>query len=209
MRSMPMPQPTAGVRLPPSCANNAVVAAAAADRALRAEAIGDPLEHGQVVVVETAHQARVDRGRRARRHRARRGRRRSGRATRRRGSRSAAARRRRSPASPGSCCRGCAADCCAGGAAHPRRAHRRAALEVRDQPGAMRAALVGLAEAVDLEANVARRRPDRGPAAARGTSGSARRRRRARHSRALRRRPGGTGDSGPSAAARGGTSRPM
>ena len=35
-------------------------------------------------------------------------------------------------------------------------------LEVRDQRGAVRAALVGLAEAVELEANVARRRRGRG-----------------------------------------------
>ena len=40
--------------------DQAVVAAAAADRALRAEPVGDELEHGQVVVVQAAHQARVD-----------------------------------------------------------------------------------------------------------------------------------------------------
>ena len=94
MRSMPMPQPTAGRPLAAELLEQAVVAAAAADGALRAEAVGHPLEDGQVVVVEAAHQARVDAVRRARRRRARRARRRSARATRRRGSPSAAARRR-------------------------------------------------------------------------------------------------------------------
>ena len=38
----------------------AVVAPAAAHRALRAQLVGDPLEHREVVVVHAAHQARVD-----------------------------------------------------------------------------------------------------------------------------------------------------
>ena len=106
MRSMPMPQPTAGVALAAELLEQPVVAAAAADRALRAELVGDPLEDGQVVVVEAAHQARVDavvepggveqalHGRR------------NARATRRRGNRSSRGAPSRSPASPGSCCRG-------------------------------------------------------------------------------------------------------
>ena len=40
--------------------NQAVIAAAGANRALGAQLIGDPFEHGQVVVVEPAHQARID-----------------------------------------------------------------------------------------------------------------------------------------------------
>ena len=67
---MPMPQPTAGARLAAELLDQRVVAAAAADRALRAEPVGDPLEHGEVVVVHAAHQARVDAVRRARRRRA-------------------------------------------------------------------------------------------------------------------------------------------
>ena len=38
----------------------AVVAAAAAHRALGTEPVGDPLEHGEVVVVHAADQARVE-----------------------------------------------------------------------------------------------------------------------------------------------------
>ena len=37
-----------------------VVASAAAHRALGAQAVGHPLEHGEIVVVQTAHHARVD-----------------------------------------------------------------------------------------------------------------------------------------------------
>ena len=44
----------------------AVVAPARADRALRAELVGDPLEHGEVVVVEAPHEPGVDRERDAR-----------------------------------------------------------------------------------------------------------------------------------------------
>jgi hypothetical protein len=47
-------------RLAAELLDQAVVAAAGADRALGAQLVGDPLEHGQVVVVEAAHQARVD-----------------------------------------------------------------------------------------------------------------------------------------------------
>ncbi len=57
---MPMPQPTAGVGLAAELLEEAVVATAAADRALRAEPVRHPLEHGEVVVVEAAHEARVD-----------------------------------------------------------------------------------------------------------------------------------------------------
>ncbi|KAG1388921.1 hypothetical protein G6F59_015754 [Rhizopus arrhizus] len=39
--------------------DQAVVATAAADRALGAQAVGDPLENRQVVVVKAAHQARI------------------------------------------------------------------------------------------------------------------------------------------------------
>ena len=180
MRSMPMPQPTAGVRLAAELLEQAVVAAAAADRALRAEAIGDPLEHGQVVVVEAAHQARIDavgepggveHGAHARRS----------------GASDSAPRKSISRGAPSTIA------CIAGFLLSRMRSgllcrRRRAVLvervgvllEVGDQRGAVGAALVGLAEAVDLEANVACRRRGRGRAAARGTSGSARRRRRGR-----------------------------
>jgi hypothetical protein len=47
-------------RLAAQLLDQAVVAAAGADRALRAELVGHPLEHGEVVVVQAAHQARVD-----------------------------------------------------------------------------------------------------------------------------------------------------
>jgi hypothetical protein len=60
-RSTPIAKPQAGAGLPPSCCDQAVVTTAGTDRPLRAEAIGDPLENRQVVVVEAAHQARVDR----------------------------------------------------------------------------------------------------------------------------------------------------
>ena len=69
---MPMPEADRRRRLAAELLEQAVVAAAAADRALRAEAVGDPLEHGEVVVVEAAHQARIDAVGDARRRRARR-----------------------------------------------------------------------------------------------------------------------------------------
>jgi hypothetical protein len=47
-------------RLAAQLRDQAVVAAAGADGALRAELVGHPLEHGQVVVIESAHQARID-----------------------------------------------------------------------------------------------------------------------------------------------------
>ncbi len=132
---------------------HAVVAAAAADGALRAEAIGHPLEDGQVVVVETAHQSRID------------------------------AIAEPGGIEHGADGGEMAERLGAEEVHQPRRAvgdrlHRRVLavedaqriavqaaprilverigvlLQVRDQPGAMRAALVGLAEAVDLEANV-------------------------------------------------------
>ena len=75
-----------------------------------------------------------------------------------------------------------------------------------DQRGAMRPALVGIADRVDRQADAGRRGPARATAARAGSS--ARHRRRVRESRAPRRRTGGTGGSGPSAAARAGTSAP-
>ena len=54
-RSSPIAKPTAGVGGPPSCADEAVVAAAAEDRVLRAEPLRGDLEHRARVVVEAAH----------------------------------------------------------------------------------------------------------------------------------------------------------
>ena len=57
----PVAQPAAGRRRsPPSCSIRPVVAAAAADAALRAERVAAELEHRARVVVEAAHQARVE-----------------------------------------------------------------------------------------------------------------------------------------------------
>jgi hypothetical protein len=47
--------------LPPSLLDQAIVAPAGADRTLRPELVGDPLEDGQVVIIQAAHQTRVDR----------------------------------------------------------------------------------------------------------------------------------------------------
>ncbi len=40
-----------------------IVAAAGRNRALRAKLVGHPLEHGQIVIIETAHETRIDRKR--------------------------------------------------------------------------------------------------------------------------------------------------
>ena len=47
-------------RLSAQLRNQAVVAAARANRILRAERIGDPLEHGPRIIVQPAHQPRID-----------------------------------------------------------------------------------------------------------------------------------------------------
>ena len=47
-------------RLAADLLDQAVVAAAGAHRALRAEPVGHPFEHGAVVIVQPAHQARID-----------------------------------------------------------------------------------------------------------------------------------------------------
>ena len=60
MRSRPLPQPTPGVGGAADLLDEPVVAAAAADAALRAEAVGVELEGGARVVVEAAHQAEVE-----------------------------------------------------------------------------------------------------------------------------------------------------
>ena len=60
MRSMPVPKPMPGVGLPAEQLDQAVVAAAAADRALRALLRRRYLEDGARVVVEAAHEARVE-----------------------------------------------------------------------------------------------------------------------------------------------------
>ena len=57
---MPIAKPHAGVGLPPSALEQAVVAAAAGDGALRAQAVGDPFEHRAIVIVEAAHEPRID-----------------------------------------------------------------------------------------------------------------------------------------------------
>src|SRR5437764_9971876 len=49
-----------GRRLASHAFEKRVIPATAADRPLAAERIGDPLENREVVVVEAAHQARVD-----------------------------------------------------------------------------------------------------------------------------------------------------
>ncbi len=49
-----------GRRLAAQLRDQAVVTTAGTDGALRAELVGHPLEHGQVVVIQPAHQARVD-----------------------------------------------------------------------------------------------------------------------------------------------------
>ena len=149
-RSTPMPnRPPA-----PACrrvARSGRRSAAAAHRALRAELVGDPLEHGEVVVVHAAHQARVDAIGEA-----------GGIEQARTASKCASETAQvvhqlgapRRPASPGSCCRGCAAGCCAGGAWRPRRAPGMR-LEVRDQRARCAARSARLAQAVELEAHVA------------------------------------------------------
>ena len=60
MRSCPIAQPMPGVPGPPNWRHQAVVAAAGADRALRAERIGGPFEHRARVVIQPAHQSRLD-----------------------------------------------------------------------------------------------------------------------------------------------------
>ena len=58
---MPEPKPMPGVGGPPSCLDEAVVAAAAADGVLRrVERVGRELERGAAVVVEPAHERGVD-----------------------------------------------------------------------------------------------------------------------------------------------------
>ena len=47
-------------RLAAKLLDQAVVSAACADGALGAELVGDPLENGQIVVIQSAHQSRVD-----------------------------------------------------------------------------------------------------------------------------------------------------
>ena len=56
---MPAAQPMPAVGGPPMLVDQAVVAAAAQHRALRAQCVGHELEGGVAVVVEAAHQARV------------------------------------------------------------------------------------------------------------------------------------------------------
>ena len=118
-------------RLAAELRDQPVVATAGADGVLRAQCIGDPLEHRARVVVEAAHQARIDdvvdaHGARCRAQPVE-----MRRATRRRGARSAAARPTPRPASPGSCCRGCAADCRPAAAGCRHRARRHAAGNTR------------------------------------------------------------------------------
>ena len=59
MRSMPIANPQADVALAAELLEQTVVAAAAGDGALRAQAVGDPFEHGAIVIVEAADEARV------------------------------------------------------------------------------------------------------------------------------------------------------
>ena len=61
IRSIPAAQPTAGVGRPAELLDQAVVAAAAADLRLGAERVADEGEDRPRVVVEAAHQGRVDR----------------------------------------------------------------------------------------------------------------------------------------------------
>ena len=61
---MPIANPHAKVALAAELLEQSVVAAAAGNRALRAQAIGHPFEHRAVVIVESAHEPRV----RPRRH---------------------------------------------------------------------------------------------------------------------------------------------
>ena len=49
-----------GSGLRPELSEQAIVTAPAADGALRAEAVGHPLEHGEIVVIETSHQSVID-----------------------------------------------------------------------------------------------------------------------------------------------------
>ena len=56
-----MAKPMAGRRLAPELRHQAVVTAAGADRVLGAQRIGDPLEHRARVVIEPAHQPRIER----------------------------------------------------------------------------------------------------------------------------------------------------
>ena len=59
VRSTPMPNPTPESAWPPTLGHEAVVAPAAADARLRAQAVVDELERGLGVVVEPAHHPRV------------------------------------------------------------------------------------------------------------------------------------------------------
>ena len=137
----------------------AVVAAAAADRALRAELVGDPLEHREVVVVHAAHQARIDAVVEAGGVEQPRARRRSARAT--RSPRKSISLRRgldRSPASPGSCVSRmrsglvCSRRCASSSSASA------CCLEVRDQRGAVRARARRAGRGCSARAARARRR---------------------------------------------------
>ncbi len=60
IRSTPAAKPTPGSAGPAELLDQAVVAAAAAERVLRAERAGSELEHRARVVVEPAHERRVD-----------------------------------------------------------------------------------------------------------------------------------------------------
>ena len=57
---MPMAKPMAGVALAAQLRDQPVVTAAGAYGILGARGLRDPLEHGAAVVVEAAHQSRVD-----------------------------------------------------------------------------------------------------------------------------------------------------
>ena len=59
---MPAPKPIPGVGGPPICLDQAVVAAAAADRVLRADRLVHELEGRARVVVEPAHERRHELG---------------------------------------------------------------------------------------------------------------------------------------------------
>ena len=105
---------------------------------------------------------------------------------------------------PGSCCPGCAADCCPAAAGCPRPACAQVrATDTRPVGRGRRGARFARAQRIELQAQL-----PSGPAAATGapscriSSASMS----GRRDRAPRRRPGETAGSGPSAAARGGTS---
>ena len=187
---------------PPSALDQPVVAPAAEHGALRAQPVGDEFERGVAVIVEPAHQPGVARPRDARGvepggHRVEEIARLA-----RSGTRRSRARCRRSGGRAGPCDRGCAAGSCRAARGCPRTARRDAPRNARPAPRASLARL-GVAQRVELQRHAvgnARVRSAAGP-----PSPAVRHRPRARPRRSLRRRAGGTGDSGPFAGARSGT----